>query len=290
MDIQVNHSMHQPKFAINADRDRNGINYVSKGQGLPVILVHGIAASLCDWVKLIPQLVAGQYRALAPDLLGHGGSSKPEDPEEYHIESIYSHFSRWIESLQLEDPIYLVGHSLGGYLSLLYSLRNPQMIAGLVLIDPLYNSRQLNFLLHRARRKPELGSKVIRHIPEWFINILLGWDPIDKANFTPEDRQQIANDYKRASPLFVYATQDIPDLTGDIHKISTPTLVIWGDKDRTLKAGSFPHLVRTVPNANGYIVTGCGHQPHIGQPTLVNNKILAFLNNIREVDSTQPPK
>jgi len=115
-------------------------------------------------------------------------------------------------------------------------------------------------------------------------------DPIDKANFTPEDRQQIANDYKRASPLFVYATQDIPDLTGDIHKISTPTLVIWGDKDRTLKAGSFPHLVRTVPNATGYIVTGCGHQPHIGQPTLVNNKILAFLNNIREVDSTQPPK
>jgi pimeloyl-ACP methyl ester carboxylesterase len=289
MGAQINCSAHQPTFAINGNQYRDGVNYISKGEGSPVILVHGIAASLCDWVKLIPSLVAHEYHAFAPDLLGHGGSSKPKDPEKYHIDSIFSHFSNWIDSLQLDNPIYLVGHSMGGYLSLLYSLQYPQRIGGLVLIDPLYKSRQLNSFLHRARFKPEFGAKIIRYIPEWFINMLLGWDPIDKANFSLYDRQQIANDYKRASPLFVYTAREIPDLTGDINKITAPSLVIWGEKDRTLKANSFPQIVRAMPNATGYIVSGSGHQPHIGQPTLVNNQILAFLDHIRKVDSPHPP-
>ena len=47
-------------------------NYVKEGDGPPVILIHGLAASLHDWDDLIPELAANGYSAYAPDLLGHG--------------------------------------------------------------------------------------------------------------------------------------------------------------------------------------------------------------------------
>ncbi len=265
----------------------NKVNYISQGEGSPVILVHGVAASLYDWVKLSPELVSNGFHTFALDLLGHGGSAKPEDHSLYNIDAVFSHFTNWVNSLRLKQPLYLVGHSLGGYLCLLYSLRYPYQVKRLVLIDPFFKPQQLNIILHRVLYRPEISARVIRFIPEWFINLLLGWDPIDAANFSSEDRLQIANDYKRASPLFVYITQNVPDLMGHIPNITVPSLVIWGEKDRTLDPTSFPQLIQALPNACGFLVRRSGHQPHIGQPELVNAQILTFLRDGLEVDYHQ---
>src|SRR5919108_3805646 len=95
-------------------------NYVQQGSGTPVILIHGLAASLHDWDDLSPELAANGYAAYAPDLLGHGDSPKPES-RAYQMDWIFEHFSRWMRSLRLDEPAILVGHSMGGYVALEYA-------------------------------------------------------------------------------------------------------------------------------------------------------------------------
>jgi len=57
-----------------------------------VVLLHGVAASARDWDALLPELVHAGYRAYAPDLVGHGNSTKPGEPSKYDAESIYHYF------------------------------------------------------------------------------------------------------------------------------------------------------------------------------------------------------
>jgi pimeloyl-ACP methyl ester carboxylesterase len=93
-------------------------------------------------------------------------------------------------------------------------------------------------------------------------------------------RQQIANDYKRASPLFLNITRDIPDLSEILPQISTPTRVIWGQHDLTLHPTSFMSLTLMLPNATGKAVPHTGHQPHIGRPDIVNRLVLEFSQSL----------
>jgi len=257
------------------------IHYVSQGEGDPVILVHGIFASLYDWMRLAPALSAGGYRALAPDLFGHGESLKPDDPGQYTIETIYAYLEAWIESLGLDRPVVLVGHSMGGYLSLRYSLAHPERVSGLVLINPLYSLEQLSPVLRLVSRRPDVSERALRRAPEWLMNALLGWDPSKPADFSAEARRQIANDYKRASPHIVYLTQSVPDLTPALSQVKIPTLVIWGDKDQTLNPESFELLVSRLSNARSHAIPGSGHQPHIGKPALVNRLALEFITSLQ---------
>ena len=247
------------------------------GNGQPVILIHGMAASLCDWDSLAPALASRGFAAYALDLLGHGESAKPDDPRLYHIESIYQHFKDWLDSLSLENPTVLIGHSLGGYLSLLHAIRQPHTVRGLILIDPYYESSQLSPLIRLARLRPSLGEKAIRLMPQWLVHTVIGWNQDAAAHYSSEIRQQIAADYKRASPHFVYITRDIPDLSDWLPKVNAPVLVIWGERDQTLKPASFQRLVRILPNAVGYPVSATGHQPHISQPGLVTRLTLESL-------------
>jgi pimeloyl-ACP methyl ester carboxylesterase len=179
----------------------------------------------------------------------------------------------------------LVGHSLGGYLSLLYAIRHPEMVRGMVLINPLYSDGQISPFLKTVRQRPDLSARAMHVTPEWLIDRVLGWDPTTSRNFPPEIRKQIANDYKRASPHFVYITREIPDLTGYLGAVNTNTLLIWGEKDLTLAPASFHSLAQKLPNATASPILSGGHQPHIGNPDLVNGMILEFAERLRSSKS-----
>jgi pimeloyl-ACP methyl ester carboxylesterase len=256
------------------------MHYLIQGEGPPVILVHGIAAASSDWEALIPELVQAGYRACAPDLLGHGLSPKPDDPQAYHSRTFYTHLENWIQSLRLEQPAVFIGHSLGGYLSLRYSMKHPHDVSGLVLIDPLYSPQQLSPAVRLAQRRPRLGKIALRAAPQWLINSLFVLDPTASTKYPPDKALQIAADLKRASPNIVYLPRTFRDLTPRLPEVVAPTLVIWGEKDLTLHPASFPRLVNNLPHAIGSPIQGSGHQPHFTHPNTVNRLVLEFLKTL----------
>lgn len=261
------------------------LSHVEMGppQGRPaVILVHGLAASRYDWEALLPAL-AVDYRALAVDLLGHGDSDKPTDRRAYNAETFYQALEAWIDALDLQPPLRFVGHSLGGYLSLKYSLRHPERVQALALIAPLYCLGQVSPLLRLFRHRPGIGARALSAVPLEWINRALSWDTTNLAGFSPQARQRIALDYKRASPDILRVVGDIPDLMPYVNGVRVRTLVIWGGRDLTLNPRSFQPLVERFPDAVGQCLAHSGHQPHIGQPMKVNRMVLDFLEG-REVD------
>jgi pimeloyl-ACP methyl ester carboxylesterase len=92
-------------------------------------------------------------------------------------------------------------------------------------------------------------------------------------------REQTALDYKRTAPGVYNIPNVLGDLTEHLPSISLPTLVVWGDHDQTLAPDSFPKLVKTMPRAEGGIISA-GHVPHQSNADEFNEMVLEFLKNL----------
>src|SRR5690606_19083285 len=104
------------------------------GSGPVVVLIHGVASSSITWTNVIP-LLENQYRCIAIDLLGFGGSPMPPGAE-YTLREHEAALARTIRALKLREPFVLVGHSMGGLIAPRYAARHPSRVKGLVLVSP----------------------------------------------------------------------------------------------------------------------------------------------------------
>ncbi len=123
--------MREPKM-IRAKGDGIEIQLAEwEGEGTPVLCVHGLTANSRCWDVVVRPLI-DRHRVLAVDLRGRGLSDKPATgySEEHHLKDLRCAF----DSLKL-DRVILLGHSLGGYISMGLAARHPEKIAGLVLMD-----------------------------------------------------------------------------------------------------------------------------------------------------------
>lgn len=257
---------------------REFLNHIDHGSGAPVILIHGISQAITDWYELIPELNREGYRSIAVDLFGHGDSPKPNDPDHYTIRTVYGTLEVWMDALRIDPPYYLIGHSLGGYMSLSYALRFPERVKAMILINPLFSLSQLKGLLNVLMPYGGIGVNVLKRTPQWLVNTFLDRSDSFTTMLPPKARRMYARNVKRASPYFLLIPQSAEDLTPELGRITTRTMVVYGVHDNIEDPLSFPKLVSGLPNAIGRAMTGCGHQPHHNKPDVVNQMILDFLN------------
>lgn len=261
----------------NCKSNGEHLHYTIQGNGEPAILIHGFAASNNDWIYITPELINSGYQVIAPDLVGHGNSSKPIDPECYSFRSLYQYFIDWIRDFGEDRKLTLIGHSLGGSIALNYAIDNPEFVQKMVLIDPYYDRKQLNPILGIINTRPDWYQKALEASPEWLVKTVLSLDVRGLLHYEVRTRQQIAEDYKRADPQIAYIPGSIPDIGNHLDRLEMPTLVIWGSKDATLHTNSFPVLVEKLPNGYGKAVQGAGHQPHLAMPKKFNPLVTEFL-------------
>ena len=260
-------------------------SFVQQGTGTPVIMIHGIAASLHDWDELIPDLTKHGYASYALDLLGHGDSPKP-NLRTYQMDWVFEHFVNWMQSLHLSEPAIIIGHSLGGYLALEYARRASASTRGLILVNPFYSRSQLPFFLRRSYSSRNLRGLIAGKTPEWMFRVIV--DFTSRAlghsdgllHSLPEHvRAQTAFDYTRTAPGVYNLPSVISDLTEFLPHINIPTLVVWGDRDQTLAPASFTKMIETLPHAQGRVMRA-GHVPHQSNAKEFNQMVLEFVRGL----------
>jgi haloalkane dehalogenase len=107
--------------------------YEDRGDGNPVVLLHGNPTSSYLWRSVIPEL-AGQARCLAPDLIGMGRSGKPDIAYRFADHSRY--LDAWFEALGV-DGVTLVGHDWGGALGFDWASRHPGRVTGIAFMETI---------------------------------------------------------------------------------------------------------------------------------------------------------
>jgi len=262
-------------------------NYVHQGEGVPVIMIHGIAASLHDWDDLIPVLTENGYASYALDLLGHGESPKPGS-RTYQMDWVVDHFVNWITSLRLTEPAVIIGHSLGGYIALEYARRFSAWTRGLILVSPFYSRSQLPFLLRYAYGRTNLKGVIASQIPEKLFRVVVDVTSVAMGHsagaihsLQEHIRAQTALDYTRTAAGVYNIPNAMQELTEYLPSISLPTLVVWGSRDQTLAPSSFPTMISKMPRAEGKSIRA-GHVPHQSNAEEFNGMVMEFLRGLNK--------
>lgn len=102
------------------------VSFSEKGSGFPVVLIHGFCETRQVWSGFV-EFLSERYRVLTPDLPGFGESPLPEG--DFSIDDVAEIMFEWIKSLELSE-VAVVGHSLGGYVTLALAKKHPEILRG----------------------------------------------------------------------------------------------------------------------------------------------------------------
>lgn len=284
-------SEHQPGnngLVINSHK----INYVDQGRGIPLILIHGFGSSLFCWRKNIPAL-SERYRVYALDLLGFGFSDKPLD-ENYSMDAYAELIIQFMNALKIERAV-LVGHSLGGGIAMLTTLKYPKRVLGLILIDPEAYALKPPFML-RVAQLPIIKSFIHHAIGKWTIRISLERSFYNQALVTDELVDNYYRPFKtrngKRATIKVLQAMDFKKLKMHIQhyrKIKKYTLIVWGKEDRISNIRLGYRLHKDLTKSILKVIPESGHLVQEEKPNEVNNAINNFLRIIKKKHKTYPP-
>lgn len=238
--------------------------------GNPLVLIHGFGGGLDNWLFNQPAL-AENHDVLALDLPGHGRSSKEVGGGDMGM--LIGVFGDALDAVGI-GRAYLVGHSMGGAIALLFAIKNPGRVTGLTLIAPAGLGPEVNMdfidgFISAAKRKE------MRAVLELLVGdpALIGRDMInDVLKYKRLDGVDRAL-RSLAEGLFPGGRQKTFE-PGDLARIQAPVSVIWGRNDRILPVG---HADNLPDGAEIHRLDGIGHMPHLEAAAEVNRLIEAAL-------------
>jgi pimeloyl-ACP methyl ester carboxylesterase len=257
------------------DVDGTRVRYVRRGEGPPVVLVHGIASSIYTWAEVIPAL-AESHDVVALDLPGFGGS---EIPAAFSGDAYPRLLGAFLDALSL-PRVALVGHSLGGAVVAAFAAAEPARVERLVLID----AAGFNFApadrpwLLRVAAWPGAAT-VMENLPVRRRFVSLGLRQVfhDDARVTPERVEEyVAPALRPGAARFLSGllraagTMDMPAAIG---RVRAPTLVVWCDQDEWVPIADADRFVAAIPGARKAVIEACGHLPQEERP----RELLALL-------------
>jgi 3-oxoadipate enol-lactonase len=254
-------------------------HYKEKGQGFPVVLIHGYTGNLRNWTLQVRQ-VAQKYRTISLDLRGHGLSIKPTRREDYSLELFAGDVYGLLNALAVPE-CYLVGHSMGGMVAQEFVLRHPEMVRALVLVDTAADVPQGLPWQERARLRELARTEGMEAVFEEMIRT-----PPLASQLVAENPQLI--DVWREQFLmtslegYLYCGQVIGNrrpLLEDLSQIRVPTLIICGELDEPFLEPS-RRMHQRIAGSELVIIAGAGHTPTLEKPLEFNQALLSFLARV----------
>jgi len=241
------------------------IRVQSKGSGPALVFFHGPWG--LTWDPFLDEL-AKSFTVHAPE---HPGTT-PETPDDvYHLDGLWDLvlcYDELFQALGLEAAA-LVGHSFGGMLACELAAAYPARARRLALIAPLGfwrdADRVVNWMMLDPARLPEY---VFRDPKGEAAQRLFG-------SAEPEARVRLMW-AMGATGKFIWP---IPDkgLKKRAHRVTAPTLLVWGKEDRLVPPVYADEFTRRIPGARVQTVDGAGHVPHLERPEIVARMLREFL-------------
>lgn len=252
--------------AVNAVINGLSTNYITAGQGEPVLLLHGWGSSIEPYRQLI-DLLSKKYFVIALDMPGFGKTEEPKTP--FGVDEYVDFVLDFLKLFDLKK-LSLVGHSFGGRVIIKMVNRELQFqVDKIVLIDS-------------AGIKPQKTTKKsfrqqCYKIGKWFATRKL------IARIFPELLEKLrvkfgSADYAAASPmmrqcLVRVVNEDLSDL---LPGIQAPTLLVWGENDTATPLSDAKKMEADIPNAGLAVIKNAGHFSFVEQPVIFRKIMASF--------------
>jgi pimeloyl-ACP methyl ester carboxylesterase len=259
--------------ATTADGSRLTVRGVSleileRGRGRPILWLHGEEGPAPHGVFL--DLLAAHGRVMAPSHPGFGHSADAD-----RIDTVDDLAYLYLDLLAERDArdVVVIGASLGGWIAAEMAVKCVDRLAGLVLVAPL---------------GIKVGDRETRDIPDiWALHpdevlALQYADPsraaVDHTALSEDELTVIARN-REATALYAWEPYfHNPKLPQRLHRITVPTLLLWGAADRFVAADYYGAAYRAaIPGAGLETIEGAGHFPHLEQPEALVERLRAFL-------------
>ncbi len=236
-------------------RDDVRLYYEDHGQGLPILLTHGFAASTGMWQPQIDAF-APQYRLIPWDMRGHGDSDCPADQALYSQDHTVEDMRALLDHLQIDQAV-IAGHSLGGFMSLAFHVAYPGRVRALLLqgCGPGYRKAEARAVWNertekRARMIEEQGLPAIRGGAE------VGLSKLSSAAGLARAARGIL------SQVDARVIDNLPHIT-------VPTIMIAGDGDEPYLTG-IEYMAGKISHADKLIIANAGHGANVEQAEVFN--------------------
>lgn len=262
------------------------IGYRRGGEGPVLLLLHGIAGSSRTWIPAM-ELLQAEYTVIAPDFVGHGHSAKPKG--DYSL----GNFANWMRDLLVMLDIAsatVVGQSFGGGVAMQFAYQFPDRCDRLVLVDAGGLGREVNWIL-RLVSLPAVEYA----LPILFPSFARRWgDPIarlaDRVGLQNVSAMEIWRSYRSLTDgegrqAFVRTMRSVIDPGGQsvsaLDRLylaeRTPTLIVWGEKDRIIPLAHAYQALKAAPHCRLEILSGVGHFPQSEDPATFVEVLTDFI-------------
>ncbi len=230
------------------------LNYIVEGKGKDVVVLHGWGANM-NTVMPIINVLKDKFRVHSLDLPGFGESDEPKEPiDSFKYADIVKSY---MDNMEIKKTT-LIGHSFGGKLSIILGSKYPEMVDKIVLV----NSAGLI-----PKRKPKYYIKVysFKTLKFLYKNLFFWLNHEDKME--KFYKKFGSTDYKDATGIMrkILVTAVNENLLPLLKEIKSPTLLIWGDKDKATPLYMAKIMEREIEDAGLVVLEGAGHYSYLDE-------------------------
>lgn len=255
----------EPSF-VDAGGRRVRYLAMGKGEGPPILFLHGFGGDLNNWLFNQP-VMAERHATFALDLPGHGGSAK--DVGEGDVGALASAVCAFMDAMSIEKA-HLVGHSLGGAVSLDLALNHGERVASVTAVAPAGLGPEIamdfidGFIASNRARKLRPVLEMLVHDPKLVTSEMVE----DVLRYKRLDGAEAA--LNRIAGACFGGGQQALQLTGRLSEVDVPVQVIWGREDRILPVA---HAEGLPGKVQVHVLEHAGHLVHMEKAHEVNDLI-----------------
>ncbi len=258
--------------------------YIEKGEGEPVVFVHGAISDLRIWLNQVESF-SESFRAISYSRRGHWPDQSTDDIPRYTRNGHAKDLAGFLNALDL-GKAHLVGHSFGGAVALLTALQNPELVRSLVLAEPspfvdlfddsetkLVAKQKLGFEEAYLLAKGENPEAAIRQ----FLKTIVGADVLDQLPHVA--RVSVMDNSPTLAPMLEHYFVSPVVTCEQIRCVTAPTLLISGEFSPTIAVRNNERLHSCLPNSEEVTLHSVSHGLHIENSDGFNDLVLSFLAN-----------